>query len=149
MATLIQNGTVVNADGQHKSDVLCDGETILQVAPNIPPAGHTVVDATGLLVMPGGVDVHTHLDMPFGGTVTADDYLTGTQAAAVGGTTTIIDFALQSKGHPMREALNTWLAKSKGKACVDFSLHMAITDLAPSGGSDEEGLKEMEEMVAE
>ena len=86
MATLIQNGTVVNADGQHKSDVLFDGETIQQVAPNIPTAGHTVVDATGLLVMPGGVDVHTHLDMPFGGTVSADDYgrdpIPGTLVAA-------------------------------------------------------------------
>ena len=145
MATLIQNGTVVNADGQHKSDVLCDGETILQVAPNIPAAGHTVVDATGLLVMPGGVDVHTHLDMPFGGTVSADDYRTGTIAAAVGGTTTVIDFALQSRGHTMGEALETWLAKSDGKACIDYGLHMAVTDLGPGDGA--QGLAEMETMV--
>src|ERR1700691_1181365 len=105
MATLIQNGTVVNADGQHKADVLCDGETILQVAPNIPAAGHTVVDATGLLVMPGGVDVHTHLDMPFGGTVSADDYRTGTIAAAVRGTTTVIGCVLQSRGRTMGDAV--------------------------------------------
>jgi dihydropyrimidinase len=145
MATLIQNGTVVNADGQHKSDVLFDGETIQQVAPNIPTAGHTVVDATGLLVMPGGVDVHTHLDMPFGGTVSADDYRTGTIAAAVGGTTTVIDFVLQSRGHTMAEALETWLAKSDGKACIDFGLHMAVTDLGPGDGA--QGLAEMETMV--
>ncbi len=145
MATLIQNGTVVNADGQHKSDVLCDGETIKQVAPNIPADGHTVVDATGLLVMPGGVDVHTHLDMPFGGTVSADDYRTGTIAAAVGGTTTVIDFVLQSRGHTMAEALETWLAKSDGKACIDFGLHMAVTDLGPGDGA--QGLAEMETMV--
>jgi dihydropyrimidinase len=145
MATLIKNGTVVNADGQHQSDVLCDGETIRQVAANIPAAGHTVVDAAGLLVMPGGVDVHTHLDMPFGGTVSADDYRTGTIAAAVGGTTTVIDFALQSMGHTMGEALETWLAKSDGKACIDYGLHMAVTDLGPDDGA--RGLAEMETMV--
>ena len=112
MGILIQNGTVVNANGQQKADVLVEGEHITQVAANIPPADHIIVDATDLLVMPGGIDVHTHLDMPFGGTVSADDYRTGTIAAAVGGTTTVIDFALQSKGHTMREALQTWLAKA-------------------------------------
>lgn len=147
MGTLIQNGTVVNADGQLRADVLIEGEAIAEVRANLPSAGHTIFDATGLLVMPGGIDVHTHLDMPFGGTVSADDYRTGTIAAAVGGTTTVIDFALQSKGHTMREALETWLAKSKGKACIDFSLHMAITDLGPDDGS--RGLREMEEMVLE
>ena len=111
----------------------------------MPPAGHTVVDATGLLVMPGGVDVHTHLDMPFGGTVSADDYRTGTIAAAVGGTTTVIDFALQAKGHTMAETLTRWLAKSEGKACIDYGLHMAITDLGPGDGA--QGLAEMEAMV--
>src|SRR5580658_6306137 len=145
MATLIKNGTVVNADGQSRSDVLFEGETISQVGPNLPSAGHTVIDATGLLVMPGGVDVHTHLDMPFGGTVSADDYRTGTIAAAVGGTTTVIDFVLQSRGHTMAEALETWLAKSNGKACVDFGLHMAVTDLGPGDGS--QGLAEMKSMV--
>src|ERR1700723_933538 len=100
MATLIKNGTVVNADGQSRSDVLFEGETITRLAHDIPAEKHTVIDAAGLLVMPGGVDVHTHLDMPFGGTVSADDYRTGTIAAAVGGTTPVIDFALQSMGHP-------------------------------------------------
>ncbi|MEO6924692.1 MAG: dihydropyrimidinase, partial [Bryocella sp.] len=148
MGTLIKNGTVVSAKDSQKLDVLMEGETITRVAANIDPAGHTVVDATGLLVMPGGIDVHTHLDMPFGGTVSADDYTTGTQAAAVGGTTTVIDFALQSQGHTMREALDTWLKKSDNKACVDFSLHMAVTDLDPQKtGSTESGLHEMGEMV--
>jgi dihydropyrimidinase len=145
MSTLIKNGTVVNADGQRRADVLIEGETIVQVGPDISPDGHTVVDATGLLVMPGGVDVHTHLDMPFGGTVSADDYRTGTMAAAVGGTTTVIDFALQSMGHTMGEALETWLAKSAGKACIDYGLHMAVTDLGPGDGA--QGLAEMETMV--
>jgi dihydropyrimidinase len=146
MSTLIKNGTVVNADGQRKADVLLAGETIQKIAPDLPADGHTVIDATGLLVMPGGVDVHTHLDMPFGGTVSADDYRTGTIAAAVGGTTTVIDFVLQSRGHTMAEALETWLGKSDGKACVDFGLHMAVTDLGPGDGS--QGLAEMETMVA-
>ncbi len=145
MPTLIQNGTVVSAEGQQKTDVLFEGETIVQVAPGIPANGHTLIDAHGLLVMPGGVDVHTHLDMPFGGTVSADDYRTGTIAAAVGGTTTVIDFVLQSRGHTMSEALTTWLAKSAGKACIDFGLHMAVTDLGPGDGA--QGLAEMEAMV--
>ena len=147
MGILIQNGTVVNANGRQKADVLIEGETIKQVGSNIPSNSHRIVDASGLLVMPGGIDVHTHLDMPFGGTVSADDYRTGTIAAAVGGTTTVIDFALQSKGHTMREALETWLGKSRGKACIDYSLHMAITDLGPGDGA--QGLREMEEMVRE
>jgi dihydropyrimidinase len=146
MPILIKNGTVVNADGQSKADVLFAGETIQKVSHDLPAEGHTVIDATGLLVMPGGVDVHTHLDMPFGGTVSADDYRTGTIAAAVGGTTTVIDFVLQSRGHTMAEALDTWLGKSDGKACVDFGLHMAVTDLGPGDGS--QGLAEMETMVA-
>jgi dihydropyrimidinase len=145
MPTLIQNGTVVSPEGQQETDVLFEGETIVEVAPGIPAAGHTVVDARGLLVMPGGVDVHTHLDMPFGGTVSADDYRTGTIAAAVGGTTTVIDFSLQSRGHTMSEALTTWLAKSTGKACIDYGLHMAVTDLGPGDGA--QGLAEMEAMV--
>ena len=145
MPTLIQHGTVVSADGQRQADVLFDGETIAEVSPNIPTAGHTVVDAHGLLVMPGAIDVHTHLDMPFGGTVSADDYRTGTIAAAVGGTTTVIDFALQSRGHTMSEALETWLAKSAGKASIDYGLHMAVTDLGPGDGA--QGLAEMESMV--
>ncbi len=147
MGILIQNGTVVNANGQQRSDVLIEYQSITRVSADISPAGHSLVDATGLLVMPGGIDVHTHLDMPFGGTVSADDYLTGTIAAAIGGTTTVIDFALQSRGHTMREAYDTWRAKSKDKACVDYGLHMAITDLGPGDGS--QGLREMEEMVHE
>ncbi len=146
MGTLIQHGTVINADRRQRADVLIEGETIAAVGPDLDPAGHTLIDATDLLVMPGGIDVHTHLDMPFGGTVSADDYRTGTVAAAVGGTTTVIDFALQARGHTMREALTTWLQKSSGKASIDFSLHMAITDLGPGDG--QQGLLEMEEMLA-
>ena len=145
MGTLIKNGTVVNADRSQKLDVLIEGETIARVGPDIEAAGHTVVDASGLLVMPGGIDVHTHLDMPFGGTTSADDYTTGTQAAAVGGTTMVIDFALQNQSSTLQDALQTWLKKSDGKACVDFSLHMAVTNL--HGKDGEKTLAEMDEMV--
>ena len=144
MGTLIQHGTVINADSTSKVDVLIEGERIAAVGSNLDRSGHTLVDATGLLVVPGGIDVHTHLDMPFGGTTSADDYFTGTRAAAVGGTTTVIDFALQSRGHTLAEALAIWDAKAKGKACIDYSLHMAITDL----GADNKALAEMEQMVA-
>jgi dihydropyrimidinase len=147
MGILIKNGTVVSATGSTRADVLISGEIIAHVAEHIAEAGHEIIDATGLLVMPGGIDVHTHLDMPFGGTTSADDYTTGTQAAAVGGTTTVIDFALQNQSGTLKEALAIWLAKSHNKACVDFSLHMAVTNLHGPEGADT--LREMEEMVAE
>jgi dihydropyrimidinase len=147
MGKLIQNGTVVNATGQQKADVLIEGKTITQVAPNIPPATHTIVDATGLYVIPGGVDAHTHMDMPFGGTVSADDFLTGTRAAAIGGTTTIVDFAIQARGTRMRDALDTWRAKAEGKACIDYGLHMIVTDLGSDAGK--QGLADMDDMVRE
>lgn len=147
MGILLQHGTVVNSNETTYADVLIEGEHIAAVSPSLDSTGHQTIDCTGLLVMPGGIDVHTHLDMPFGGTTSADDYTSGTQAAAIGGTTTVIDFALQRQGGTMREALDIWLAKSAGKACIDFSLHMAVTDLGPGDGAH--GLREMEEMVAE
>lgn len=147
MGTLIKNGMVVNATSSGHADVLLEGERIVAVGPALDAGLHDVVDATGLLVMPGGIDVHTHLDMPFGGTTSADDYETGTRAAAVGGTTTVLDFALQKQGSTMREAYDVWRAKAEGKACLDYALHMAVTDLGPGDGA--QGLREMEEMVAE
>lgn len=143
MALLIQNGTVVTADQTVSADVLVEGRTIREVRPGIPALGHTVVDAAGLLVLPGGVDAHTHLDMPFGGTTSADDFETGTRAAAIGGTTTIVDFAIQSRGTKMRAALDTWWKKAEGKACIDYGLHMIVTDLGTSG------LEDMDDMVRE
>jgi dihydropyrimidinase len=145
MGTLIKGGKVVSSAATTVADVLIEGEKIAWVAPGIDAAGHTVVDATGMLILPGGIDVHTHLDMPFGGTVSADDYEWGTRAAAIGGTTTIIDFALQSMGKPMTEAFKTWRAKSEGKACIDYALHMAVTDLGPNDA----WLDDVDAMVAE
>src|SRR5271170_1238576 len=107
-STLIQNGTIVNADASVKADLLIDGATIKEVRAGIPAStADKVVDATGLLLLPGGIDAHTHLDMPFGGTNSADDFETGTRAAAIGGTTTLIDFAIQYKGQTLRTAFDT------------------------------------------
>ncbi|WP_158793356.1 dihydropyrimidinase [Granulicella sp. L60] len=147
MGTLIQNGTVVTADRMENADVLIEGSTIREVRAMIDPMGHTVVDASGLLVMPGGIDAHTHMDMPFGGTMSADDFLTGTRAAAIGGTTTIVDFAIQTKGSRMRDALDIWRAKAEGKACIDYGLHMIVTDLGSDNGR--QGLNDMDDMVRE
>ncbi len=141
---LIQHGTVVNADSTSQADVLIDGAAIKEVRRGIPAtAADTVVDATGLLLLPGGIDAHTHLDMPFGGTTSADDFLTGTRAAAIGGTTTIVDFAIQARGTKMRTALDTWWKKAEGKACIDYGLHMIVTDLPDAG------LEDMDDLVRE
>jgi len=103
---LIRNGTVVNAEGSAAADILIEGEKIREIAPSLSiPNVDRVIDASGLLLLPGGIDVHTHLDMPFGGTTSSDDFETGTRAAAFGGTTTIVDFAIQAKGTRMRDAL--------------------------------------------
>jgi dihydropyrimidinase len=143
-SVLIQNGTVVNADTTVKADLLIEGAVIKDVRAGIPmSAADTVVDATGLLLLPGGIDAHTHLDMPFGGTNSADDFLTGTRAAAIGGTTTIVDFAIQSRGTKMRTALDTWWKKAEGKACIDYGLHMIVTDLPDAG------LEDMDDLVRE
>src|ERR1700723_2288669 len=147
MGILIQNGTVVTADRVEKADVLVEGSTIREVLATIDPAGHSVVDASGLFVLPGGIDAHTHMDMRFGGTGSADDFLTGTRAAAIGGTTTIVDFAIQGKGTRMRDALDIWRAKAEGKACIDYGLHMIVTDLGSDNGK--QGLHDMDEMVRE
>ncbi len=144
MATLIQNGTIVNADTTERADLLISGATIREIRAGIPPsAADTVVDASGLLVLPGGIDAHTHLDMPFGGTTSADDFETGTVAAAIGGTTTIVDFAIQARGTKMRDALDLWWKKAAGKAVIDYGLHMIVTDLGQSG------LEDMDDLVRE
>jgi dihydropyrimidinase len=142
--TLIRNGTVVTADETRAADVLIEGERIKEVRAGIPqdPAS-TIIDAAGMYVMPGGIDAHTHLDMPFGGTTSADDFETGTLAAAFGGTTCIVDFAIQARGTRMRTALDTWWKKAEGRASIDFGLHMIVTDLGACG------LEDMDEMVKE
>jgi dihydropyrimidinase len=141
---LIQNGTIVNADSTVRADLLISGAVIKEIRRGIPTSSaDTIVDANGLLLLPGGIDAHTHLDMPFGGTNSADDFLTGTRAAAIGGTTTIVDFAIQARGTRMRTALDTWWKKAEGKACIDYGLHMIVTDLPDAG------LEDMDDLVRE
>jgi dihydropyrimidinase len=144
MNTLIRNGKVVTANQTIAADVLIEGELIQEVRPGIPaPSAAKVIDAAGMYILPGGIDCHTHLDMPFGGTTSADDFLTGTRAAAFGGTTTIVDFAIQPRGTRMRDALDVWWKKAEGKACIDYGLHMIVTDLGACG------LEDMDDLVAE
>jgi dihydropyrimidinase len=138
--TVIRSGTVVTATDTFIADVGIAGGKISAIAAQLPTENaDRVVDAAGHLVMPGGIDVHTHLDMPFGGTTSADDFETGTTAAAFGGTTTLIDFAIQYKGQTLRHAFDTWMKKAHDKAVTDYAFHCIITDL---------GAAQLEEMGA-
>jgi dihydropyrimidinase len=129
MTLLIKNGTIVTATDQYKGDVLVEGEKITVIGTSLTMAADRVIDATGKYLFPGGIDVHTHLDMPFGGSQSADDFETGTVAAAFGGTTTVVDFAIQYKGQKLHEAWETWAKKAEGKAVIDYGFHMIITEL--------------------
>src|ERR1700704_916251 len=143
-STLIKNGTVVTAERSFAADILLDGEKIRDIAPSLPAENVTrVIDAAGMLLLPGGIDVHTHLDMPFGGTTSSDDFETGTRAAAFGGTTTLIDFAIQYKGQTLRTAFDTWMQKASAKAVCDYAFHCIITELADAQ------LEEMNALVRE
>jgi dihydropyrimidinase len=146
MRTLITGGTVVTADGSYEADVLVDGETIAQIGRSLPAGGVTAdetIDATGKYVIPGAIDVHTHMELPFGGTFAKDTFETGTRAAAFGGTTTIVDFAVQSKGKSLREGLDAWMAKAEGNAVVDYGFHMIMSDVT------DDSLREMDQLVDE
>jgi len=134
--TLIKGGTVVTASDTFVADVMIDAGKIVSVhQPGMisrPGPSAQVVDATGKYVIPGGIDCHTHMSLPFGGTTASDDFHTGTVAAAFGGTTTIVDFAIQSKGSSMRAGLDAWHAKAEGQAAVDYGFHMIMTEANPS-----------------
>ncbi len=146
MRTLVTNGTIVTADGSFAGDVLVDGERIAQIGAGLAGAGVTAdetIDATGRYVIPGGIDVHTHMELPFGGTFAKDTFETGTRAAAFGGTTTIVDFAVQSRGRTLREGLDAWHAKAEGNAVADYGFHMIMSDV------NDASLREMDQLVAE
>jgi dihydropyrimidinase len=146
MRTLISNGTIVTAEGSSAADVLIDGETIAAIGANLAADGLTAdetIDASGKYVIPGAIDVHTHMELPFGGTFAKDTFETGTRAAAFGGTTTIVDFAVQSRGATLREGLDAWHAKAEGNAVADYGFHMIMSDV------NDGTLKEMDELVAE
>ena len=157
MTILISGGTVVTAEGTLAADVLVDGEKIaallardLTGEPGAPPAdapaaeaADQVIDATGKYVLPGGIDVHTHMEMPFGGTFALDTFETGTRAAAWGGTTTIIDFAVQAKGTSLLATLDKWHAKADGNCAIDYGFHMIVSDV------NDTTLKEMDACIAD
>jgi len=127
--TLIKNGTVVKATDQYTGDVLVEDEKIVVIGTLLDIQADKVIDASGKYVLPGGIDVHTHLDMPFGGATSADDFETGTRAAAFGGTTSIVDFAIQYRGQTLHDAWEAWIKKADGKAVIDYGFHMIITEL--------------------
>ncbi|PYV13676.1 MAG: dihydropyrimidinase, partial [Acidobacteria bacterium] len=111
MSVLVRNGRIVTATDDYQADLLIEDSIVAAIGRGLKVEADTILDASGLLVLPGGVDAHTHIDMPFGGTVTSDDFETGPRAAAFGGTTTLIDFAIQARGQSMRTALDTWFTK--------------------------------------
>jgi dihydropyrimidinase len=132
MKTLIKNGTLVTATDTYKADVLVDGEKISMIGAGLREQADKTVDAKDRYVLPGGIDVHTHLDMPFGGTFSVDDFRTGTIAAAHGGTTCIVDFAIQERGKSLRQAWETWMGKAEGKAAIDYGFHMIMRESTPA-----------------
>ncbi len=148
MRTLIINGTVVNADVSTVADVLLDGETITAVGRGLAGTGMAgavdrTIDAAGKYVIPGAIDVHTHMELPFGGTFAKDTFESGTRAAAFGGTTSIIDFAVQPRGGSLRAGLDIWHAKAQGNAYVDYGFHMIMSDV------NDATLAEMDQLVLE
>ncbi len=138
---VIKGGTVVTAGDTYRADVGISGEKIVSIGTDLEAP--ETIDASGKYVMPGGIDVHTHLEMPFGGTVTADDWESGTTAAVCGGTTTIIDFAIQDFGKSLRAGVDAWFGRAEGKAAMDYAFHIIARELKESH------LKEMDELVRE
>ena len=136
MTTLIRNGTIVTASDKYDADLYIDKGVISLIGRGLTIPAETVVDASGQLVLPGGVDVHTHLDMPFGGTTSADDFETGTIAAAHGGTTTLIDFAIQDFGAGLYPAFDAWMQRAEGKAVIDYAFHMIVRELSEQASID-------------
>jgi len=143
MRTLIKAGTIINADSTMQADVLIDGERIVSIGEGLQVTADRTVDATGKWVIPGGIDVHTHMELPFGGTAAKDTFETGTRAAAFGGTTTIVDFAVQPRGGTLRQGLDAWHEKADGKACIDYGFHCIVSDMR------DDLLPEMDELVDE
>lgn len=128
MSLLIKNGRIITATDDYVADIFIEGESISTIGKNLTAKADKTIDASGQLVMPGGIDPHVHLDMPFMGTFSSDTHETGTRAALYGGTTVVIDFVLQKQGHSLKEALAEWNSRARGTAVGDYSFHMAVTD---------------------
>jgi dihydropyrimidinase len=142
MTKLIKNGRIITADADYVADILIEDETIKAIGRHMAVQVDELIDATGMLIFPGGIDPHVHLAMPFMGTFSSDDYTTGTRAALYGGTTTVIDFILQKQGNSLRAAFDEWSGRATGNAVGDYSFHMAVTDFNDNTKSE---IKEMVE----
>jgi dihydropyrimidinase len=129
VSLLIKNGTIVTASDLYQADIYIEKETVTAIGINLPMTADRQIDAADRYVIPGGIDCHTHLDMPFGGTTSADDFESGTIAAAFGGTTSIVDFAIQYRGQTLHHAWETWMKKADGKAAIDYGFHMIMTEV--------------------
>ena len=143
MRTLIKNGTIVNADATTRADILVDGEQIALIGAELEATADRTIDAAEKWVIPGAIDVHTHMELPFGGTFAKDTFETGTRAAAFGGTTTIVDFAVQPRGGSLRQGLDAWMEKAQGSAAIDYGFHMIVSDVR------DDVLSEMDTLVDE
>ena len=146
MKTLIKNGRVVTAVDDYTADIFVDGETVTTIGKSLEIEADVVIDAGGKLVIPGGIDPHTHMELPFGGTSSSDDFFTGTRAAAHGGTTTIIDFAVQTKGQSMTSGVDAWHKKAEGKTCIDYGFHLITTEF--EDGDEKEMYKLIDEGIS-
>ncbi|KAA3613800.1 MAG: dihydropyrimidinase [Calditrichaeota bacterium] len=136
MSVLIKNGRIVTAGADYIADIFVEGESISAIGKNLAVSADKTIDATGKLVFPGGIDPHVHLDLPFMGTYSSDNYETGTRAALFGGTTSVIDFVIQSQGHSMHSAVEEWHKKADGNAFGDYGFHIAVTDFNPDSRAE-------------
>jgi dihydropyrimidinase len=143
MRTLITGGTIVNADATTVADLLIEDERIALIGSDLDVEADETIDASGKWVIPGAIDVHTHMELPFGGTFAKDTFETGTRAAAFGGTTTIVDFAVQTRGESLRQGLDRWHEKAAGNAVIDYGFHMIVSDVR------DDVLSEMDQLVDE
>ena len=132
MKTLIKNGRIVTAVDDYHADILIEDGKVSTIGKTLEMEVDKTIDASGKLVIPGGIDPHTHMELPFGGTASSDDFWTGTRAAAYGGTTTIIDFAVQTKGESMIAGVDKWHEKAEGKTAIDYGFHLITTDFEDS-----------------
>lgn len=148
MSLLIKNGRIITADADFTADIYVEGETIQAIGKNLNIKAETEIDASGKLVFPGGIDPHVHLDMPFMGTFSSDNYETGTRAALFGGTTMVIDFILQKQGNSLQSALDEWRSRSDNNCVSDYSFHMAVTDFNDNTRTEIKKMIEQEGIVS-